>query len=59
MNDVAALDEAVCEAKRKGGVDPDAPCYYGLFIAHLPEEWHRPFWERQIQRTIEAEKKEA
>jgi len=51
---IGTLDKAVSVAKARAGLDPDAAALPATFIEHLDKEWRRPFWERQLDRVVEA-----
>lgn len=51
---IGSLDMAVRVAKARAGLDPDALHSPATFIDHLDPEWRRPFWERQLDRVVEA-----
>lgn len=51
-NELIALDAAVRDAKTAAGLNPDSAYPPNQFIEHLPNEWHAPFWTRQIDRWI-------
>ncbi|MFP7833116.1 hypothetical protein [Marisediminicola sp. LYQ134] len=46
------LDDAIRQAKITAGLDPNYPARPADFIDSLPQEWQRPFMQRQIHRAL-------
>lgn len=55
---IGSLETAVRVAKIRAGYGPDMLLLPAVFIDHLDEEWHRAFWDRQIERALAGETNE-